>query len=38
MVEKYWDNGVVEIWNTDARDLSFLADDSVDTVITSPPY
>jgi len=34
---EYWDNGIVRLYLTDARDLP-IPDNSVDCVVTSPPY
>lgn len=33
-----YDNGAVRLFNGDAGDMSYLADNSVDCVVTSPPY
>jgi site-specific DNA-methyltransferase (adenine-specific) len=37
-VDPYYRDELVTIHNRDATDLAFLADESVDLVITSPPY
>lgn len=34
----YFDNGVVQLYNADCCDMSFLPGHSVDCVVTSPPY
>ena len=34
----YYHDALVELYNRDATDLSFLADQSVHLVVTSPPY
>jgi len=36
--ERTWASPAVELWQADARDLSFLPDASVDCCVTSPPY
>ena len=33
-----FDNGCVQLFHASARDMSFLADESVDCCVTSPPY
>ncbi|HAM56713.1 MAG TPA: hypothetical protein DCQ64_15480, partial [Candidatus Rokubacteria bacterium] len=38
MGERIWASPAVELWQADARDLSFLPDASVDCCVTSPPY
>ena len=38
MGERTWASPAVELWQADARDLSFLPDASVDCCVTSPPY
>lgn len=38
VAEKTYDNGFAQLWHADARDLSFLSDESVDLCVTSPPY
>jgi DNA modification methylase len=35
---KVFDNGIVQLWHGDCLDLSFLEDESVNCVVTSPPY
>lgn len=35
---KIYQDELVEIWNRDSRNLDFIQDNSVDLVITSPPY
>ena len=37
MIDTHWSNGVVDLYQTDARNLP-LPDQSVHCVVTSPPY
>ncbi len=37
-VQPYYHDALVDIYNADSTDLSFLADQSVHLVVTSPPY
>ena len=34
----FWDNGFTQLYQGDARFLDALADESIDCVVTSPPY
>ena len=38
MSAPHWTNGASTLWHGDARRMDFLADQSVHTVVTSPPY
>jgi site-specific DNA-methyltransferase (adenine-specific) len=37
-IQPYYSDGSAEIYRADSTDLSFLDDDSIELVVTSPPY